>query len=402
MYSEAIRQITESSGVLQNELGSRLDCVFSDTPVFAFVRWYVDTFGKGVVVSPEIGARTISLDLRQSTGAEIMQMAARVLGVGSALLGNTYYLGAVDKTDSAVYVTKVTRLQKPQIEGIVRMLLSGTGAIQALDNGVAIITDVPEVLTKVERTLNDLESVQSDCWVVQLLITEGSQTLSEMFGLAGTPEIGISAVINSNLFGSASGSTDGQKTQSGAAQTQVNLSAVLDSALYANRARGAFSAVYAPMVISLDGEPVTMHSGRTYRYQKFTTSQYGVSSADGISSVTDGLQLNMLVRESGREDAILDLSLSLSTVEGELNGLPVTAERTLKTRAQVRSGGFYVLGRLEYENISRNKSVGVMQWLKDHGRTDQRVYVFARVYRIQSLKGEFATLAGGSAAEGGR
>ena len=329
-------------------------------------------------------------------------MAARVLGVGSALLGNTYYLGAVDKTDSAVYVTKVTRLQKPQIEGIVRMLLSGTGAIQALDNGVAIITDVPEVLTKVERTLNDLESVQSDCWVVQLLITEGSQTLSEMFGLAGTPEIGISAVINSNLFGSASGSTDGQKTQSGAAQTQLNLSAVLDSAIYANRARGAFSAVYAPMVISLDGEPVTMHSGRTYRYQKFTTSQYGVSSADGISSVTDGLQLNMLVRESGREDAILDLSLSLSTVEGELNGLPVTAERTLKTRAQVRSGGFYVLGRLEYENISRNKSVGVMQWLKDHGRTDQRVYVFARVYRIQSLKGEFATLAGGSAAEGGR
>lgn len=347
------------------------DCCFSDTPIHAFLRWYVQTTGNGVVLAESLNNKAISLNLRKSSPTEIIGMAARVLGVNVAKIGQTYYMGETKKTDSAAYVCKISRLQKDDINQIIRPVLSEAGTVASLENGITVITDSPEQIAKAQRTIAEIEAITQDCWVIQLMVVSSSRNMSDLLGIeASAADIGISAAINNS-------------------STTLNFTASIESKLQSAKSSGMMTTLYAPLVIANDGITASLHSGRTYRYQQYTTSQYGISSPTDIKEINEGLKLALLVRQNGVSDAILSCKLELSSVVAIEKDLPITADRTLDTNCNIQTGGMYVLGRLEYESSSRNKSSGIATYFKSIEEKHDKVYILARCYRIAALKPEF-------------
>jgi hypothetical protein len=168
------------------------------------------------------------------------------------------------------------------------------------------------------------------------------------------------------------------------AEPTIQVDAAIDAVLRAEATDSQSRGFASPFLILGDGETSTLSDGRLFPYRTRSVSDQGTATDSGISTLDVSTTITATCREVSDERARLDLTVSLSEAEGEVDGLPLVRNSKVDFAADVKSGRVYLLGRLETLDESESKT----SWLQ-FGRAKsvnaRHLEVWGRVYRVASL-----------------
>ena len=147
---------------------------------------------------------------------------------------------------------------------------------------------------------------------------------------------------------------------------------------------------------ALDGQPATLHTGE--KYPILTAGYYGPQSFQGPAAYTPppsftfqdlGLSLKMTPNVNTTERMTLDLEAQFAVLAGQVvNGIPVIANRSVKSAIQLRMGEWAMVTGLLNQSDTRNLSgipglsqlpaVGKFMGTRERDRSDDRVLLLIR------------------------
>jgi hypothetical protein len=325
------------------------------------------------VTSQELDGESITIDLKGLTLPESLDVIARRLNCEVIQRGSLYFLGDLRNEDKAVLIRRVRRLPVAQIQSSIQTVISQEGRVTASTDGLIIVADKVSVLGRVHEFCSQLEDVESVTWVVQLYLTRGVVDRLRDVGVDVLPaaEIGLS------LASAAEGRWP-------SAEPTIQVDAAIDAVLRAEATDSQSRGFASPFLILGDGETSTLSDGRLYPYRTRSVSDQGTSTDSGISTLDVSTTITATCREVSDERARLDLTVSLSEAEGEVDGLPLVRNSKVDFAADVKSGRVYLLGRLETLDESEAKT-SWLQFARSKSINARHLEVWGRVYRVASL-----------------
>ncbi len=271
-------------------------------------------------------------------------------------------------------VGRIRRLSAADAQSVLQSV--GSGSRKSLwvgDDGVFVLSDQVEVLRRIGEMLEQLDSVGSSCWAVQLFVVSVSAQRERDLGLDAAPRVNLAAVL--------AGASGGLST---AATTGSSAAAALDVTLRAVSKNEAGRLLADPLILCVDGVESRIVRGRSIPIRTTTVSQTGGSSINQsqIQTVQAGLEIVCTVKELDDTQGRLSVTCALGDLDGFQEGLPIIREERIETQADVSTGGVYLLASLKREQQSKS----VAKWLQTGMRsTDERstLEVWARVIRIE-------------------
>lgn len=149
-----------------------------------------------------------------------------------------------------------------------------------------------------------------------------------------------------------------------------------------------------------EGQPATLHVGD--KYPILTAGYYGPASFQGAGAYTPppsftfqdlGLSVKVTPVVQNIEDAILDLEAEFKVLAGSaLNGIPVIANRSVKSVIQLKFGEWAALAGLmdtsdaytltSIPGLSKLPGVGKFLGTREHDRTNSQVLLLIRPHLI--------------------
>lgn len=347
-----------------------------------FVRWLSNQTGSSIVVSRSLDDVPVTIEVVNQTPDEVLGVVARRAGVQVTRSGNLYFLGDLRREDRGVLVRRVRRLASEDIQAAVDTLRSEYGSSAAFADGLLVMGDRVEVLTRINELLDQVEQAESPTWVVQMYLISLSKTEIADLGFDATPAADVSLAFASNSHTGLAGAS--------ALGASAKLKGGLDALLRFARSRSGETLFAQPLFYLADGASAEMVRGDRVPVPRQTVSDQGTVTTAGFEFVQTGLQLSVRLREVTESAAALDADLSLSSVTGFVQAAPITTQETFKTRAIVASGGVYLLGSIERSDLKRSDAVGLK--VGDAATAEARtLQVWARAVRV-----------GGPALQGGR
>lgn len=324
-------------------------------------------FRASIVCAAELDSAPCNVDLVNVTLSEALRAVARRCHSELTRLGSVWQIGILSREDRAVLVRRVNRLDKSQLDSLLSTVQSDLGAAVAYNDGVIVFSDRVEAITRLNGVLDQLETVESAAWVVQLYLLSFSDSDLQRLGLDVTPSLDLSARL-----AHASGAT------SSASAAALALTAALD--VSASKEKRAV--VAQPLFIVHDGDTAKIDRIESIPIPRKTVSDQGTVSTSGFETIQAGLIIQCTVREQGKDSAKLSYAAELSRITGFVeNSAPIVSRERIESFASIQSGGTYLLGSLERDDRSAAESAGLS--LRQHKTDEKRVFqLWGRAYRI--------------------
>ena len=267
-------------------------------------------------------------------------------------------------------VRRIPRLSGEDLQQAVATLLSDAGRVQTFPDGLVVVGDRVAVLQRVHELLDSIERAETGTWVVQLYVVSNSQTASAAAGLDTQPAIDLAAAFSAASAG-------------GVATAEAIIG--LQGAIEAVRRVDASSLLAEPLFLLVDGGSSRIERGERIPIARRSVSDQGTVQTVDFDFVQAGLVVEVGLRESGIDAALLDLDFSLSDVSGFVGDeAPIVNRQSYSSRTVVHSGGVYLLGSLDRQASTE----GLRRWLVIGDRSEAvatRLQIWARVYRVAPL-----------------
>lgn len=333
-------------------------------PIHLFARQLVDDHGISLVIDESLDARTITLDVVDQPIDLVLSAVSRRLGVDHTVRGSLHHLGAFQPGDRATLIRRVRRLSREDLNNAANVMLSEQGRIASFDDGLLVLSDRPEAITRISTALDQLEQAPADSWIIQLHLVNIRNADLSRFGLDVTPAADLALVY-----------------ASGGIATGFDLSASLSALLRAERTIEGLSIITQPTFVISDGTEARLSDGDQIRLVQRAISPEGTVTVIGTETIQTGLDVKVGLRDLGMNRARLDLDFTLSAVVGGTTEAPTINRQGLNITSTLNAGGIYLLGSLQ--RSSRFSShLGPLSLDRTRDKTDSTMLLWARLHRI--------------------
>ena len=184
---------------------------------------------------------------------------------------------------------------------------------------------------------------------------------------------------------------------------------VVSSALVAQMSKSDSATLLETQLRSVEGQPASLHVGE--RYPILTSGYYGPQSFQGAGSYSPppsftfedlGLSVKVTPRVHDEQEVSLDMDAQFKVLAGQaLNGIPVIANRSLKSVVRLKLGDWAAVAGLLNPSEARNMSgipglagipyLGSIAGTHERDRTDHQVLLLVRPHLLTPPVGEVVT-----------
>lgn len=352
---------------------SRFPLAVSAQPLPEFVRSLALDYGVSVIYDPTLIDRTVTLEAESISVSELMSVLAHQYQTEVTRIGQVWYLGTLDPTDVATFVSRFHLLEPESIREVVRPVLTGDGSLVVLDEGLLIIVDRVDVL----RTVSDLiQSLPTDSpnWLVQVLLVNCTQSDRERLGLDVNPSFRLAlAAASSNspaLAAAALASPD----------LSYDLDATLTTILQAQQESSNSLVLASPTFLLVEGRESVFRQGQRVPIPRRVVSDQGTVTTAGFDFAQVGTEIKVKPRSVSPEKVRLSIDINLDSIDRFIQEAPVTSGSSYTTVCDVPSGGVYLIGTLRTEN---NKTTRY-NWFRtgdESDNTQAQITIWVRVYQ---------------------
>lgn len=323
--------------------------------------------GLSFVAEASLDDSSVTVQAENVTINELMNMISRRIGVEVHRAGDIYYVGAFRAEDRALLVRRVRRLEADDINEAIGVLLSADGRVTVYDDGLVVIGDKLQVLTRINQLLDQVESAEAAIWAVQLWLVSLTDAALTDIGMDVTPSLDVAVAF---AHGSAVGATT------------ATLNGGLDAVLNAAEEQTDTKLVVEHLALIRDGVEHTFFEGTEYPVRVQRTSNEGTATTTDVTFVSTGLDITGNLREFTAETARLNVKIDLSEVISVVDGFaPQTGVTRFDAETIVQSGGVYLLRSHRTTNQSLVNSALLRPGLREEDRA-RTVQLWARARRV--------------------
>jgi type II secretory pathway component GspD/PulD (secretin) len=338
-------------------------------PLSQFALLLSNETGASIVVQAGLDQQTVAVDLIEQTLEQTLHVVARRLGVEVTKQGTLFYIGSLRREDRGLLVRRVRRLNADELRSCVQVLQSEQGAVASFSDGLLVIGDRVEVLTRIDELLTQVEQADSATWVLQLYLVSLEKSALRDLGFDARPSLEVAST-----FAAASASSP---TPAGLLALNGGLNSVLRAA--ANNSDATLIA--EPLFYLSDGADSEFSRGENVPVARKAVTGQGVIETTSYQNIKTGLVCKVALRELRADAARLTLDVSLSDIVGFVEQAPRTREDRYTTQAEIQSGGVYLLGSLVRQSDQNANGGGLRSALKQE-RNDTVMQVWGRAYRV--------------------
>ncbi len=333
-------------------------------PLVEFLRYLADKAGISIVCDESLDVRTVNISVKDTDVADVLSVVARRYGVDITQQGGVYYIGSLQAQDRAILVRKVKRLSAKEITDMVGAISSDVGRVSASSDGLTVVGDRVRVLQNINSMFNQVESAQTNTWVLQMYLISGSNSASR--------EIGLDTAATFDLAASFA-----------AAKSKIDTLGAFNAVLKAARSNSRYEIIAEPMMLLTDGGNSSIQDGETIPIPHRTVSDAGTVTTTGYEYVKTGIVINTALREMSSRAATCNITIDLTQVTSYVDAAPVTSGQNFKTTAVLESGGTYLVGSLSRHSARDEKKGALFDTLSNKSDAGGNIEVWLRCYRIQ-------------------
>lgn len=328
-YAEAIRHAVSTEEQVEK---SELITIVSDgMTIGEFVRLVAARSNVSIVVEEELDEKTVTLDVKEQTVADVLAAVARRLGVQVTRTGQLYFLGELRPEDKGVLVRRVGRLGIEDLQTAIGTLTSENGRVLVDVDGLLVVGDTVEVLRRVEELIDKLKKAETRTWVIQLYVVGLSKRAIDDIGIDFAPALDVAVT-----YATASDP-----------RTAFNLNAALGALLDYEQSNGGVATLAAPTFVVRDGADAHTFVGEVVPIPRRSVGQSGDVTTVDFDQVEIGLDIVVSVREVGERKGLVKVSIDRSRINGFVEDVPRSTTEQFETDAIVNANGVYLLGELQ-------------------------------------------------------
>jgi type II secretory pathway component HofQ len=313
-------------------------------------------------VRESLDARIVNI--KDTEVMDVLSVVARRYGVDITQQGGVYYIGSLQAQDRAILVRKVKRLSAKEITDMVGTLSSEVGRVSASSDGLTVVGDRVRILQNINSMFNQVESAQTNTWVLQMYLISGSTSASREIGLDTTATFDLAASF-------------------AASKSKIDTLGAFNTVLKAARGDSRYEIIAEPMMLLTDGGNSSIQDGETIPIPHRPVSDAGTVTTTGYEYVKTGIVINTGLREMSSRTAACNISIDLTQVTSYVDSAPVTSGQNFKTTAVLESGGTYLVGSLSRNSARREKKGAFFDTLSAKDDSEGSIEVWLRCYRIQ-------------------
>ena len=333
-----------------------LSCV--EMPLSTLCRVLSDKFSVGLVFSGNQSNSTITAEFKDTDFESVLNVISRQLNSEIIKIGNTYYIGSLRPEDRGILVRRILGFNDQALTQIVNSLVSTNGKATVYDS-IVIVADHESVLRRISDSLDYLDSVKFDTWIVQLCFIT----------------LRADALANAGFDVVSSGTISYDVANSKLDFKDFDINALLNLS-----ASSSLADIYAsPMFVVRDGSTAKWQDGKRVPIPKKSVSDYGTVTTTGYDYVNTGFLVNCTVsaiKGGGRLNIEVELSDILSYVESA----PVTSTTSYSFETDVVSGKLYMVGELSTFKLL-DQQENVLDFSGERGKTSVQLWV--QCYQIE-------------------
>ena len=276
-----------------------------------------------------------------------------------------------------VLVRRVQGLDADGVSEAVSVLLSDQGRIASFSNGLLVVGDRIDSLSKIEDMLNQLENQTSPVWSVQLLEVVYTDEAAELFQLDVKPSVDLAAAY-------AAGPALGAAALPHAAFRGGDVSALVGvtALLEASKMDSGVSIAGRALFLLADGETGSLRNGE--RLPIVTTISQAETGSQGTQVTFEnvGTEIQISCREDVQGEAAIDVKYETSELIAFVEGYPRVADKAITTNLRVVGSGAFLVG--EYSR--RTKKQSSSSWLR-LGRSSTEAEELVQVWIVANRVG---------------
>ena len=330
---------------------------------FAF--WFVRKTSKGFVYSRELDDKTISVEFFNATCEEIINAVSQRFDVKYELNGNTYFIGNLKDEETSYMVRNIKGIKYEDMKTGLEMMKTTKSKVHVTQQGILFYSDRASNIKKIENILTDLENIQINTWVVQFFIIQFVDDSSFNFGMENATSGDISLLLKNFI-----------KPDLNMGDLAFRLSAVLSGKDTGSKV------ISSPMILATQGTKAIWNDGSEIPVPNKTVSDSGTVTTSGYTRLQTGLQIECTLYET-KTGALMDLTIEDSSILNYIEYSPVLNKIKLQSQFQLNENSVYLIGELRRKKNSDGLQ-SLFSWEKS--KSDSRVCVYTRIYRISDLK----------------
>lgn len=330
---------------------------------FAF--WFVRKTSKGFVYSNELDEKIISVEFFNATCEEIINAISQRFDVKYELNGNTYFVGSLKDEETSYLVRKINGLKYEDMKTGLETMKTTKSKVYVTQQGILFYSDRASNIKKIETVLSDLENIQINTWVVQFFIIQFVDDKSFNFGMENATSGDISLLLKNFI-----------KPDLNMGDLAFRMSAVLSGKDTGSKV------ISSPMILATQGTKAIWNDGSEIPVPNKTVSDSGTVTTSGYTRLQTGLQIECTLYET-KTGALMDLTIEDSSILNYIEYSPVLNKIKLQSQFQLNENSVYLIGELRRKKNSDGLQ-SLFSWEKS--KSDSRVCVYTRIYRISDLK----------------
>lgn len=322
--------------------------------------------GISVISEAALDDVSVTAQFTDTPADDAIAAIARRVGVQVYEVGKVRVLGQLRQEDKGVLVRRVGRVSPAELQALISGMLSEVGRIAVSEEGIAVVGDRVEVLTRVADALDRITDAPSGSWACQLHVFEISRLRATDLGLDTGGAIKLVAAAGSGPA---------------AAAAAASVTASLDTLLIASKTDDAIRQRTSPLFLLAEGIEARLGDGETLRIPKKSVAENGATTTTGFEVVETGLRVKVTIRPIGPDKAFLSAFYASTQVVRFVQDVPITAGLTLEAQAAIESEGCYLLQQVQRVRSQVRSELGLKPGIATDD--DERlVQLWARVFRI--------------------
>lgn len=338
-------------------------------PVSLFCRVLSDKFLVGVVYSEALSAKTITAEFKDTDLASVLNVVSRQLSSEIVRVGNTFFIGSLKSEDRGILIRRILGYDQASLDQIIKSMISDKGKSSVMVNGIAVVTDHESVIRRISETLDYLDTLDSDTWIVQLCFVNLRKDALIQAGF----DVKSSGTISYNI-----------------AESQVDFKDFKLDGLFNFASSSSFADVYSsPMFLLRDGSTSKWQDGQRVPIPRKTVSSEGTVTTSGYDYIDVGFIVDATVYQSKRGGR-LKLRIEMSDIKSYVEESPVTSQSVYQFDADLETQKPYLIGELTtFKSLDTQDKVLVFG--ADKGKAVLQVW--AQLYKISGSSQERFKLA---------
>lgn len=356
--SASLQDIKSDSQVII--MSPRITFSAFNMPLSDFARIISDKFEIGLVFSDDVAKRTFSAEIKNATLEDVFSVLTRQLSVQSITVGNIIYVGKLNPEDRALLIRKVYGFSQEETQKLLVSILTPQGRCTVSPDGVAVISDFHNVLSRVNEALDYFDKVDNTTWILQIYL--------------------VSLRKNNMIQGGLNTKSAG-KISYDLANSKINFDDLkFESSLNFDNSQNYMDVFSSPMYLVREGFKATWQDGLTVPVPKKTISDGGTVTTTGFENIDCGFLLSSEIRQAKNKTVNVDLSITISEITSYVEYAPVVNKTSLTTNINLMPEKMYLLGEMNVLKDGR-KFTDIFNLGKDLQRSN--IQIWGKVYKIK-------------------